>query len=291
MKILNLHTDDCRNAAYVARPSPLGNPYAIGRDGDRETVIAKYQDWLDRQIAHRDPVVLTALLGIRPDQDLACYCAPQACHAEIIRDRLQAGLQDSLRSREGHTFRYAGIGSRNTPDVILKKIRLFAKRLEELGYTVLSGGANGADSAFTDAVSRKEVYLPWPNFADWPEQGLTQTKPHSDAFRVAACLHPYWSRLKDSAKALHARNSHQILGEDLRSPVDFVLCWTPDGCESERQRSAQTGGTGQAIALADRWGIPVINLKNGPEAVNRLTHIVEEGKAYAEKKADPFTPG
>jgi hypothetical protein len=27
--------------AYVGRPSPLGNPYALGRDGNREQVIAK----------------------------------------------------------------------------------------------------------------------------------------------------------------------------------------------------------------------------------------------------------
>ncbi len=31
---------------YVGRPSPLGNPYALGRDGNREQVIAKYRRWL-----------------------------------------------------------------------------------------------------------------------------------------------------------------------------------------------------------------------------------------------------
>ncbi len=30
--------------AYVGRPSPLGNPYALGRDGDREQVIAKHRN-------------------------------------------------------------------------------------------------------------------------------------------------------------------------------------------------------------------------------------------------------
>lgn len=49
-----------------------------------------------------------------------------------------------------------------------------------------------------------------------------------------------------------ARNSYQILGPDLRTPADFVVCWTPDGSETEDQRTPLTGRTGQAIALADR---------------------------------------
>ena len=36
---------------YIGRPSPLGNPFVIDRDGDRATVIAKYERWLDAQIA------------------------------------------------------------------------------------------------------------------------------------------------------------------------------------------------------------------------------------------------
>ena len=30
------------NSVYIGRPSPWGNPYAIGRDGTRDDVIAKY---------------------------------------------------------------------------------------------------------------------------------------------------------------------------------------------------------------------------------------------------------
>ncbi len=75
-----------------------------------------------------------------------------------------------------------------------------------------------------------------------------------------------------------ARNSHQVLGADLKSPVDFVICWTPDGCETERQRVWETGGTGQAIALADRWGVPVVNLAHGKLALERLRKLVIEVK-------------
>ncbi len=278
--ILNLKTDDCRHAAYVARPSPLGNPYAIGPDGDRDAVIERYRHWLAARIAERDPVVCTALLGIRPEQPLSCHCAPARCHAEIIAEVLDGGVQNQLRERAGKTLRYAGIGSRSTPDHVLQVMRKVAHRLSELGYTLLSGGAGGADSAFeAGCFGKKEIYLPWPGFRHLNGRHCV-TLPSAEAFRVAEAVHPAWKRLNDTAQALMARNSHQVLGADLRSPVDFVVCWTPDGCESEAARSRATGvapgtgGTGQAIALADRWGIPVVNLAKGKVAMGRIGEIV-----------------
>ncbi len=272
--ILNTKTDDCRHSAYVARPSPLGNPYAIGPDGDRQTVIARYRDWLTARIAERDPVVCTALLGIRPDQPLSCHCAPAPCHAAVIADVLDGGIQNKLRTREKPSLRYAGIGSRSTQDPVLQVMRKVAHRLSELGYTLLSGGAAGADSAFEEGCfGKKEIYLPWPGFRHLQGRHCV-TLPSAEAFRVAEAVHPAWKRLDDKGKSLMARNSHQVLGADLRSPVDFIVCWTPDGCESEATRSRTTGGTGQAIALADRWGIPVVNLAGGKAALGRLGELV-----------------
>ena len=268
--ILNTKTDDCRHAAYIARPSPLGNPYAIGPDGDRDTVIERYRGWLAARIAERDPVVCTALLGISPGAPLSCHCAPTRCHGEVIAEALDGGAQERLRDRAEKTMRYAGIGSRTTPEPALQIMRKVAHRLSELGFTLLSGGAAGADAAFEDGCfSKKEIYLPWPGFRHLQGRHCV-TLPSSEARRVAEVVHPAWKRLDDTGQALMARNSHQVLGADLRSPVDFVVCWTPDGCETESARSRATGGTGQAIALADRWGIPVVNLAGGRAAMERI---------------------
>jgi hypothetical protein len=49
-----------------------------------------------------------------------------------------------------------------------------------------------------------------------------------------------------------ARNAMQILGEDLQTPTEFVIAWTIDGRDS--------GGTGQALRMADYYGIPIFNL-------------------------------
>ena len=293
--ILNIQSDDCRHAAYVARPSPLGNPYAIGPDGDRETVIERYRGWLSARIAERDPVVCTALLSIQPEQPLSCHCAPAPCHAAVIAEVLDGGLQAQLRERTNKSLRYAGIGSRSTPDPVLQVMRKVAHRLSELGYTLLSGGAAGADSAFEEGCrqsacaseaekqgcfGKKEIYLPWPGFRHLQGRHCI-TLPSAEAFRVAEVIHPAWKRLNDTAQALMARNSHQILGADLRSPVDFVVCWTPDGCETEAGRSRTTGGTGQAIALADRWGIPVVNLAHGKAALGRLAELVQSVSGHS----------
>ena len=156
--ILNLETDPIpSNALFVARPSPLGNPYAIGPDGDRDTVISRYRQWLEARIRERDPVVCTALLGICPGQPLACHCSPKRCHAEEIDAVLQSGVQDLLRARSSKTLRYAGIGSRITPTPVLDLMRRISARLSSIGYTLLSGGAAGADSAFSAGSSASEI--------------------------------------------------------------------------------------------------------------------------------------
>ena len=45
---------------------------------------------------------------------------------------------------------YAGVGSRATPEPVLDLMRRCATRLEVLGYTLRSGGANGAETAFEE---------------------------------------------------------------------------------------------------------------------------------------------
>lgn len=57
------------------------------------------------------------------------------------------------------------------------------------------------------------------------------------------------------------RNAYQVLGKNLKSPVKFVLCYTDDGCQTDAERTRKTGGTGQAITIADFNNIPVINLQ------------------------------
>lgn len=170
---------------------------------------------------------------------------------------------------------YAGIGSRKTPAQVLDYMRRVASRFADLGFLLRSGAADGADSAFEEGcdsrVGIKEIWLPWPGFNKNFDSNVYPGNAHAE---LAATLHPAWSVLGVGPRKLHSRNVGQILGPDLLRPVDFVLCWTPDGCESESNRTRDTGGTGTAIVLASRRGIPIFNLKND-NAKGRLAGFVK----------------
>jgi hypothetical protein len=158
---------------------------------------------------------------------------------------------------------YAGIGSRNTPEPILDYMRKVACRLAARGYVLRSGAASGADSAFEQGAvavnGACEIWLPWTGFNGHADTGLYPSDGHH---QYASTVHPAWDRLSRGPKSLHARNVGQVLGADLRTPVKFVLCYTPDGCETEEGRTRETGGTATAIVIAARSAIPVFNLAN-----------------------------
>lgn len=136
---------------------------------------------------------------------------------------------------------YAGVGSRETPDDVIKAMRGISKALDERGYMLRSGGAQGADKAFESRSTNKEVFLPSDDLPAW-------TEVFTDFF------HPNPGALKDYSRKLMCRNAMQILGRDGDSPVEFVVCWTKQGSDD--------GGTGQAIRIAWYYGIPVFNLRN-----------------------------
>jgi len=147
---------------------------------------------------------------------------------------------------------YAGIGSRETPIQILKLFTQIGKYLANKNYILRSGHAEGADSAFeygcTMVNGQKEIYLPWKGFGD-SDSKLVVLDPK--AFEIAESHHPYWHNLKEGARKLQARNSHQVLGWDLETHSKFVICWTKNGKGS--------GGTGQAIRIARAYNIPVFD--------------------------------
>jgi hypothetical protein len=80
---------------YVGRPSPLGNPFAMQGKATRAQVIRDYEDWLAEQLL--DPcspasieIHRLAALARKQDLCLVCWCAPKACHADIIKRTIEA---------------------------------------------------------------------------------------------------------------------------------------------------------------------------------------------------------
>lgn len=163
---------------------------------------------------------------------------------------------------------YAGIGSRETPQDIMDLMTKIAKKLASMSIILRSGGANGADTAFANGVKNdwdKQIFLPWVGFNN--ATGVFLGSKMEDAEKIAKQYHPRWNKCSKAAKALLTRNTFQILGADLKTPSDFVICWTADGRAS--------GGTGQALRIAKAYDIPIFNLKK-EEHRAQLEKFVEQ---------------
>jgi len=65
---------------------PWGNPYTIGADGTRAEVIAKYERWLLEGDGRHLLPRIHELKGKR----LACFCAPEPCHGDVLAELADA---------------------------------------------------------------------------------------------------------------------------------------------------------------------------------------------------------
>ena len=167
---------------------------------------------------------------------------------------------------------YAGIGSRQTPREIIELFKRVARYLAGEGLVLRSGSAEGADTAFEigcdSAGGKKEIYLPWKGFGDSTSKLFTQSK---EAIEIAKKYHPQWSILSQGAKKLQSRNVMQVLGQDLKTPSRFIICWTKDG--------EGRGGTGQALRIAKDYDIPIFDCGN----FNDINECRRELKKFIDK--------
>ena len=63
----------------IDRSSLFGNPFILGKDGDRETVIEKYRQYL-KENRHLVRKARAELQG----KVLGCWCYPLPCHGDIL---------------------------------------------------------------------------------------------------------------------------------------------------------------------------------------------------------------
>ena len=80
MVAVNLRTSEYD--VRIDRKSRWGNPFIIGKHGNRNDVIAKHKSWLwgeikAGRISHSD-------LAELHEQRLGCHCAPNPCHGDTL---------------------------------------------------------------------------------------------------------------------------------------------------------------------------------------------------------------
>ena len=100
--VINQHVDrECVEEGvrvYIGRPTVLGNPFVIGRNGNRTEVIRRYQQYLKEKLAAGDKDItaeIARLVGIAQERplELACFCAPAGCHGDVIKAVLLERIQ------------------------------------------------------------------------------------------------------------------------------------------------------------------------------------------------------
>lgn len=75
---LVVHCKKQRYDVYIGRPGPFGNPFVIGKDGDRNEVIRKFEEYLLKDEA------LMAKVKQLKGKVLGCFCSPQKCHGDVL---------------------------------------------------------------------------------------------------------------------------------------------------------------------------------------------------------------
>ena len=75
------HNDAPLDAVYIGRPSRYGNPFKIGPGGTRDEVVAEFRFWFNNTLPYSlRKKALEELKG----KDLVCWCAPEACHGDVL---------------------------------------------------------------------------------------------------------------------------------------------------------------------------------------------------------------
>jgi len=108
IKIFNLRYDKPFHPwdIKVERSSPLGNPYSMSNESERDDVCNKYEHWF--YVVPHDPKFydytekLLKIYKKYKKLNLFCWCAPKRCHAEIIKEYLK---NDKIQIRQNHAKR------------------------------------------------------------------------------------------------------------------------------------------------------------------------------------------
>jgi len=75
-----VHCKHQKYDVYCGRPSIWGNPFVIGKDGNRTEVIKKHREWLlqNKELMAKIPELKGKILG--------CWCSPQSCHCDFLAE-------------------------------------------------------------------------------------------------------------------------------------------------------------------------------------------------------------
>lgn len=90
----NLNKKDAGLKVNIGRPSPLGNPYRVSEKRSREQAVKLFNEYAHKRIEAGDIKIIRALdflynklLEVKI-LVLVCYCKPEPCHGDVIKELL-----------------------------------------------------------------------------------------------------------------------------------------------------------------------------------------------------------
>lgn len=133
--------------------------------------------------------------GTRAPARTQAYAPNRPAHPGPPRPRFDASLIEALLSPALGYVPYSGIGSQKTPEDVMADMRLIGAALAKRGFTLRSGAAVGADTAFEEVskgVHASKAERPREIFVAWKGIGMphhlkntdTRIHPHEDVDRL-----------------------------------------------------------------------------------------------------------
>lgn len=157
---------------------------------------------------------------------------------------------------------YVGCGSRNAPEPILKLMTLLAGVMADRGVHLHTSEEPGPDAAFRRGSRGKFwTFIP-DNDSGESICGITSDlTPGGAAVTLARRLNPAFVAMSQQDKRWEIVGNSVMLGMSAdNGTAKLLITWTPDGAVDSSTMTPETGHVARYLKLAERYGVPVINL-------------------------------
>ena len=157
---------------------------------------------------------------------------------------------------------YAGCGSSEAPEPILKLMTRLATLMAKRGVVLRTSEQPGPDIAFRQgALGKFFTYLPEEDFEGRSAWGIpSEISPSGPRATLARKLDPMFVMMPEHEKRWQIVANSVVLGSSGGDLAKLLITWTPDGATCPAEFTEQTGHVARYLRLADRYGVMVINL-------------------------------
>ena len=171
------------------------------------------------------------------------------------------------------------------PEAVMDKLNILLARIHSKHFTLRAAmnRDNPLEELAIKSTDKKEFYFPFKfkdidsnyrvkvNKVDYKAISIGMTVK-LNAFRKYTS--DKFNAMKDIGKLFTGRDVHQVLGEDLNTPVKFMLIYTPKGEEAGDRIDFETAGNAvMLLLLAKSFSIPVYNIANEESLVKLMAYL------------------